>query len=90
MVMAAELSYLLKSSTHNLRKELIKHLQDFNLLTMLSKDINAKKLVELMRLDKKIINNKHRLILLNSLGDAYIQANVCEEDILQAIKNCQY
>lgn len=89
MMMAAELSIILKVANNNLRKELEKHLQDFHLLTMLDKSIDADKLVELMRLDKKVINNNHRLILMKSIGNAYIHPNVCEKDILQAIKNCQ-
>jgi 3-dehydroquinate synthase len=89
MVMAAELSDILKCSNNNLRKELEKHLQDFQLQTKLSKDIKANALVKLMRLDKKVINHKHRLILMKSLGEAFIQTNVCEEDILQAINHCQ-
>ncbi|MCF6287739.1 MAG: 3-dehydroquinate synthase [Proteobacteria bacterium] len=89
MVMAAELSHIIKVAPDCLRTELTKHLQGFDLLTMLPISINANKLVELMRLDKKVINNQHRLILLKSLGNACIQADVCEQDILQAIKNCQ-
>ena len=90
MVMAAQLSVNLGIANNNLRKELEKHLQDFNLLTKLPKTINATKLVELMRLDKKVINNSHRLILLKSIGNAFIQNNVCEKDILQAILSAQH
>ncbi len=89
MVMAAELSVILNLSDDNLRKELEKHLQDFNLQIKLTKDINATSLVELMRLDKKVINHKHRLILMKSIGEAFIQTNVCEENILKAITHCQ-
>ena len=89
MVMAAELSVLIKRSDNNLRKELEKNLQDFKLLTKLPKDIDAKQLVKLMRLDKKVINKKHRLILIKKFGESFIQTDVCEKDILQAIKNCQ-
>jgi len=89
MVMAAELSVLLGLSNNNLRKELENHLQDFDLLTKLSTGIDAQKLVALMRLDKKVINNQHRLILMKSMGTAFIHKNICENDIFQAIKNCQ-
>lgn len=89
LVMAAELSVLLGLSNNNLRKELENHLQDFNLLTKLPSNINAQKLVELMRLDKKVQNNQHRLILMKSMGTAFIHKNICENDIYQAIKNCQ-
>ncbi len=89
MVMAAELSVILKLSNKNLRKELENHLQDFNLQTKLPKEIKASSLVKLMRLDKKVINHKHRLILMKSIGEAFIQKNVCEENILQAITHCQ-
>ncbi len=90
MVMAAQLSVNLGVANDNLRKELEKHLQDFNLLTMLPKAVNATELVELMRLDKKTVNNSHRLILLKSIGNAFIQNNVCEKDILQAILSTQH
>jgi 3-dehydroquinate synthase len=90
MVMAAELSDLINvTSDSNLRKELEKHLQHFHLNTMLATGIDANELVKLMRLDKKVINNKHRLVLMKSIGRAYIELDVCEKDILQAIINCQ-
>lgn len=89
MVMAAELSVLLKISNQHLRLDVEKHLQDFQLKTKLPKEINAKQLVKLMRLDKKVMNNNHRLILMKSMGQAFIHSNVCEKDILQAITNCQ-
>ena len=90
MVMAAELSEILNLSDNYLRKELEKHLQQFHLEIKLSKETNPHELVKLMRLDKKVIENKHRLILMNSLGKALIKTDVCEENILQAIINCQY
>jgi len=89
MVIAAELSDILELSKGSLKKELQKHLHDFQLLTKLPKDINAPQLLKLMRLDKKVVNGKHRLILMKSLGDALIQTGVCEENILQALLNCQ-
>ena len=90
IVMAAELSDLIHvTSNLNLRKELENHLQHFQLNTMLDKGIDATELVKLMRLDKKVINNKHRLILMKSIGQAYIELDVCEKDILQSIINCQ-
>lgn len=89
MVIAAELSDLLKLSDGTLKKETQKHLQDFALLTKLPSDIDANKMLCLMRADKKVINNSHRLILMKSLGESIIQNNVCEEHILQAILNCQ-
>jgi 3-dehydroquinate synthase len=89
MVMAAELSAIIDLSNKNLRKELEKHLQQFHLEIKLTKEIMPQELVRLMRLDKKVIANKHRLILLKSLGEALIKTDVCEENILQAIINCQ-
>lgn len=89
MVMAAELSVILELADKNLRKELENHLQEFNLHTKLSKDIKAESLIELMRLDKKVINHKHRLILMKSVGKAFIQNNVCEKELLKAITHCQ-
>ena len=89
MVMAAELSEIEGLSDTNLRKELEKHLQQFGLKIKLSNNIDPVVLVNLMRLDKKIIANKHRLILMEKIGKTLIKSNVCEENILQAIINCQ-
>jgi len=89
MVMAAELTVLLEISHPHLRLDVEKHLQDFQLETKLSKEVDAKQLVKLMRLDKKVTNNSHRLILMKSMGNAFIHSNVCEKNILQAIINCQ-
>ena len=88
MVMAAELSVLLGLAHDNLRKELENHLHEFDLLTKLPNSVKADKLIELMRLDKKVLNNQHRLILMQSMGSAFIHKNICENDIYQAIQNC--
>jgi 3-dehydroquinate synthase len=90
MVMAAELSEILGLSEKYLRKELEKHLQQFHLQIKLINKIKPLELVRLMRLDKKVVANKHRLILMKSLGGALIQTDICEENILQAIINCQH
>ncbi|MEK7124565.1 MAG: 3-dehydroquinate synthase, partial [Patescibacteria group bacterium] len=47
--------------------------------------LRPKKLLECMRLDKKIINGKMNFILLNSIGDAFISDEVALEDIKNII-----
>lgn len=89
MHMSAHLSVIMNHADGKLVKTVENLLSKFNLQATLPFSINASRLVTLMRLDKKVQNNVHRLILLKKAGAAYIQSGVCEKDILQAIINCQ-
>ena len=42
-----------------------------------------------MKGDKKVINDRHRLILMKGLGQAFIDEDIHDDDILAAIKACQ-
>ncbi|WP_154222514.1 3-dehydroquinate synthase [Marinicella rhabdoformis] len=89
MIMAAELSAQLGFCDNGLRKTLENLLQGFDLPIKLNKEITADKLVQLMRLDKKVQSGKHRLILMKGLGQAFIETGVEESDLLKAIEACR-
>jgi 3-dehydroquinate synthase len=89
IVMAASLSENLKISESSFTKKIEHNMQLFNLQNSIPKEMNPSELIRIMRLDKKVINNKHRIILMKSIGQAYIQENVSEQDILEAIISCQ-
>ncbi len=88
MVMAAELSTQLGHCSTDIRKILENLLQAFGLPIMLNSELTAEVLLDLMKSDKKAINNQHRLILMHGLGGAFIADNITDESILAAIKAC--
>ncbi len=88
MVMAAELSANLKLCSTDIRKMLENLLQAFDLPIMLNAEYTASAVLRLMKSDKKVINDQHRLILLKGMGQAFIAEGVKDDDILMAIKSC--
>ncbi len=88
MVMAAELSCQLGYCEADIRKMLENLLQAFDLPIMLDSDITAETLLHLMKSDKKVINDQHRLILMKGMGQAFIAAGVKDAEIIQAIHTC--
>lgn len=88
MVMAAELSFDLKLCSADIRKMLENLLQAFDLPIMLDLEHSAEAVLKLMKSDKKVINDQHRLILFKGMGKAFIAEGVTDHDILKAIKSC--
>jgi 3-dehydroquinate synthase len=88
MVMAAELSAQLGYCTGDIRKMLENLLQAFDLPIKLDSNYVADDILQLMKSDKKVINDQHRLILLKGMGQAFIAEGVNDSDILQAISTC--
>ncbi|MFC3192773.1 3-dehydroquinate synthase [Marinicella sediminis] len=89
MVMAAELSAQLGHCGSDIRKMLENLLQAFDLPIMLDANVPAEDLLQLMKADKKVINDRHRLILMKGLGAAFIAEGIANEDILTTIESCQ-
>lgn len=88
MVMAAELSAQLGHCSVDIRKMLENLLQAFDLPIKLDGSYAAAEILQLMKSDKKVINDQHRLILLKGMGQAFIAEGVNDDDILQAISTC--
>jgi 3-dehydroquinate synthase len=88
MVMAAELSAQLGHCATDIRKMLENLLQAFDLPIKLDNSYSAEDILKLMKSDKKVINDQHRLILLKGLGQAFIAEGVEDAQILPAITSC--
>ncbi len=88
MVMAAELSAQLGFCEPDIRKMLENLLQAFELPIMLDNQYAAEEILTLMKSDKKVINDQHRLILLKDMGQAFIAEGVKDAEILEAINSC--
>ncbi|MEZ5470156.1 MAG: 3-dehydroquinate synthase [Marinicella sp.] len=88
MVMAAELSAQLGYCAGDIRKMLENLLQAFELPIMLDIEYSADEILALMKADKKVINDQHRLILLKGMGEAFIAEGVNDANILKAINTC--
>lgn len=88
LVMAAELSAQLGYCGADLRKQLENLLQAFDLPIKLNSSVNETLLLNTMKLDKKVINGQHRLILMRSMGGAFIAEGVDDSEILKAIHAC--
>ena len=55
---------------------------------MLGSNVPANTLLTVMKSDKKVINDQHRLILMKGLGGAFIAEGVKDSEILAAIQSC--
>jgi 3-dehydroquinate synthase len=88
MVMAAELSAQLGHCDADIRKMLENLLHAFDLPIKLDSNVSAHTLLTVMKLDKKVINDQHRLILMKGLGGSFIADGVKDAEILAAIQSC--
>ena len=80
MILAAKLSPIKNDELGRL-ENLIKKAQ----LPCKVDSIDANEMLELMMLDKKVTAKKLRLVLLSSLGNAYVEGNISHERILDLI-----
>ena len=60
-------------------------LSRFGLLTRVTDTYPARKILDTTKLDKKMVGNKIKFILLKTPGDAYIYKNLTDEQILEGI-----
>ena len=88
MVMAAALSEQMQLAETGLKQQVEQTLLAFDLPVSLPAEYAVDQVVALMRLDKKVIDRKHRLILMRGLGQAEIIEDVDEAAIEEAIQIC--
>ncbi|MFT7387280.1 MAG: 3-dehydroquinate synthase [Candidatus Endobugula sp.] len=86
MVIALELSALLGYIGHHEVDRLCSLLQKAHLPTTLPCNMTADQFLRLMSLDKKVIDGSLRLILLQSMGKAFIAGDTPVDKIVLAIK----
>ncbi len=87
IVAALALSQHRKKIDENVRKEICEVLRYFDLPIQLdTKKISKELIIEASKNDKKMIAGKIKFILLNSVGDAYIDSSVCDDEMLNALE----
>ncbi len=84
---AALLSYELGILAENDLLLIDRMLQNAKLPHRIPKDIELKSLFDLMFFDKKIKNKKLHLILIRQIGQCYIDSEVHENNLMQALKD---
>lgn len=88
MMMAAVLSEKLGNLSFNDVARLEKLLAQANLPTISPDTMNAEDYLPHMMRDKKVLAGKLRLVLLKSLGQAYVATDTDKEYVLDAIRTC--
>lgn len=87
-MMAAALSEKLGGLTPHDVARLEKLLTRANLPTVSPDGMTAQDYLPLMMRDKKVLNGKLRLVLLKALGQAYVETDVPQEQVIEAINRC--
>ncbi len=88
MVAALDLSALLGHISHDEVLRLQSLLTAAGLPTTLPTNMSPPQFLDLMALDKKVIDGRLRLILLHAIGEAAISTEATVDQITQAIENC--
>ena len=86
MVIASELSEKLGKLSKNDLNRIKNLLSYFDLPIKLPKKLNASKLYEAMKNDKKVLNNKIRLIIPKKIGECFISDKVSKSNILKTLE----
>ena len=86
MVIASELSEKLGKLSKNDLSRIKNLLSYFDLPIKLPKKLNASKLYEAMKNDKKVLNNKIRLIIPKKIGECFISDKVSKSTILKTLE----
>ena len=86
MVIASELSEKLGKLSKNDLSRIKNLLSYFDLPIKLPKKLNASKLYEAMKNDKKVLNNKIRLIIPKKIGECFISDKFSKSTILKTLE----
>jgi len=86
IVIASELSEKLGKLSKNDLSRIKNLLSYFDLPIKLPKKLNASKLYEAMKNDKKVLNNKIRLIIPKKIGECFISDKVSKSAILKTLE----
>lgn len=82
---AAVLSYQMKLIDEKLVKQIEQILQSAGLPHKIPSTVNLKKLIDLMKLDKKVKNNRLRFILIKNPGNCYLEDRITEDSMYHAL-----
>jgi 3-dehydroquinate synthase len=89
MVMAADLSMRRGDISASDLHRIIELLQRANLPTRAPENMTAEHFIELMGVDKKVLDGRLRLVLLTSLGCAVITSEIDKSLLLQTFSACR-
>lgn len=84
MIAATIISYNKGNISNQAKNEILGFINMFN-LPKLPEDIDIKSIVSYTKNDKKMSGNKIKFILINNIGDAYIDTDVSDEDMISAL-----
>ncbi|KTD06174.1 3-dehydroquinate synthase [Legionella gratiana] len=82
---AAVLSYKMKLINEQLVEQIEQILECAGLPHKIPSTINLKKLIDLMRLDKKVKNNRLRFVLIKNPGNCYLEARITEDSLYHVL-----
>jgi 3-dehydroquinate synthase len=88
MVVAVELSSLLGNIHEREVERLRRLLASAKLPVLLPENMSSAQFLQLMSLDKKVLDGKLRLVLLKAIGDAVVTDSAPIDKVVQAITNC--
>lgn len=89
MVMAADLSMRCGAITHDDFVRITKLLECAKLPVKAPQDMTAEQFVELMGVDKKVLDGRLRLVLLASLGQAIVTSDIDLDLLAQTFNACR-
>jgi 3-dehydroquinate synthase len=89
MVMAADLSMRRGDISAADLRRVIELLSRANLPTKAPKDMTSEQFIELMGVDKKVLDGRLRLVLLMSLGRATVTSDIDKSLLLQTFSACR-
>ncbi len=89
MVMAADLSMRRGDISESDLRRIIELLQRANLPTKAPENMTAENFIELMGVDKKVLDGRLRLVLLTSLGCAVVTSEIDKSLLLQTFSACR-
>jgi 3-dehydroquinate synthase len=82
---AAVLSYKMKLINKQLVEQIEQILMYAGLPHKIPSTINLEKLMDLMRLDKKVQKNRLRFVLIKNPGNCYLEASITEDSLYHAL-----
>ncbi len=88
MLAALELSSLMGDIPHQEVERLRQLLNNANLPTVLPANMTGEQFLQLMALDKKVLDGRLRLVLVKAIGEAVVTEAASQDQVLQAIANC--
>lgn len=89
MVMAADLSLRMGNINKDEFERIIKLLENANLPMKAPADMTPEQFVQLMGVDKKVLDGRLRLVLLESMGKAIVTSDINTDLLMQTFAACR-